>query len=286
MFDVPGLALAIVRNRETVLARGYGVRRLGELARVDERTLFGIGSNTKLFTALALGLLVEDGKIAWDAPVISYLPWFRLSNPYVTQEITVRDLLVHRSGLGLGAGDLLLFPESTYTRNEVVRRLRSVPLATSFRSTYAYDNVLYLVAAEVIEAASGQSWEDFITTRILRRVGMDDSTVRHADASGRANVAATHAQVDGKLRLVRPIADDNINPAGGIDSSAQDMARWMNVFASDGKLPDGSRLFSERTFRELTTPVTLMPIASGGPAELALLTPQFRAYALGLGVED
>jgi CubicO group peptidase (beta-lactamase class C family) len=136
-FNVPGLALAIVRNGQTVLARGYGVRRLSEPARVDERTLFGIGSNTKLFTALALGLLVEDGKIAWDAPVITYLPWFRLANPYVTQEITVRDLLVHRSGLGLGAGDLLIFPETTYTRNDVVRRLRSVPLATSFRSAYA-----------------------------------------------------------------------------------------------------------------------------------------------------
>jgi CubicO group peptidase (beta-lactamase class C family) len=285
-FNVPGLSIAIVRNGQTVLTRGYGVRRMGEPARVDERTLFGIGSNTKLFTALALGLLVEDGKVAWDLPVITYLPWFRLSNPYVTQEITVRDLLVHRSGLGLGAGDLLLFPESTYTRNELVRRLRSVPLATSFRSTYAYDNVLYLAAAEVIEAVSGLSWEDFVRTRILRRVGMDDSTVRHADAAGRANLSATHAEVEGKLRLVRPLADDKINPAGGIDSSAQDMARWMNVFVSGGKLADGSRLFSERTFRELTTPVTLIPIGGGRAAELAALTPQFRAYALGLVVED
>ena len=285
-FNVPGLSLAIVRNGETVLARGYGVRRLGEPARVDEHTLFGIGSNTKLFTALALGLLVEDGKVAWDTPVITYLPWFRLSNAYVTQEITVRDLLVHRSGLGLGAGDLLIFPETTYTRNEVVRRLRYVPLATSFRSAYAYDNVLYLVAAEIIEALSGQSWEDFVKSRILQRVGMEDTTVRHGDALTRDNVAATHAEVDGKLRLVRRFNDDKVNAAGGINSSAQDMAKWLNVIASGGKLPDGSRLISERTFRDLTTPVTIMPIGGGRPPEVAALTPQFRAYALGLVVEE
>ena len=285
-FNVPGLSLAVVRNGETVLARGYGVRRLGEPARVDEHTLFGIGSNTKVFTALALGLLVEEGKVAWDTPVINYLPWFRLSNPYVTQELTVRDLLVHRSGLGLGAGDLLIFPETTYTRNDVVRRLRSVPLATSFRSSYAYDNVLYLVAAEVIEAVSGQSWEDFVRARILRPVGMEDSTVRHGDALARDNVAATHAEVDGKLRVVRRFNDDKVNAAGGINSSAQDMAKWLNVMVSGGKLPDGSRLVSERILRDLTTPVTIMPIGGGRPPEVAALSPQFRAYALGLVVEE
>src|SRR4029079_8825692 len=134
-----------------------GVRRLGEPAPVDARTRFGIASNTKLFTATALALLVGVVKIKGDKPVITYLPAFAMSDPYVTHELTVRDLLVHRSGLGLGAGDLLWWPESTYDRKEIARRLRFIPLATSFRSAYAYDNVLYLVAGELIESVSGQS---------------------------------------------------------------------------------------------------------------------------------
>ena len=168
-FEVPGLALAVVKDGKVVAAKGYGVRRLGDSSPVDAGTLFGIASNTKVFTAVALGLLVEEGKIGWDVPVITYLPWFRLSDPYVTRELTVRDLLVHRSGLGLGAGDLLWWPESTYDRKEIARRLKDLPLSTSFRSAYAYDNVLYLIAGEVIEAISGQSWEDFVAAAFSRR---------------------------------------------------------------------------------------------------------------------
>ena len=152
-----------------VVAKGYGVRKLGEPTPVDARTLFGIASNTKAFTATALGLLVEERKIEWDAPVIRYLPSFAMWDPYVTRELTIRDLLVHRSGLGLGAGDLLWWPPSTYDRKEIARRLRFIPPATSFRSAYAYDNVLYLVAGEVIEADRGQSWEDFVASASSRR---------------------------------------------------------------------------------------------------------------------
>jgi hypothetical protein len=135
---------------------------MGHPAPVDQGTRFGIASNTKLFTATALALLVEEGKLEWDAPVVRYLPWFAMYDPYVTRELSVRDLLVHRSGLGLGAGDLLHWPPSTYDRKEIARRLRFIPPATSFRSAYAYDNVLYIVAGEVIEAVSGQSWEAFV----------------------------------------------------------------------------------------------------------------------------
>jgi CubicO group peptidase (beta-lactamase class C family) len=284
-FEVPGLALAIVKDGEVVAAKGYGVRKLGEPASVDPQTLFGIASNTKVFTAVALGLLVEEGKLAWDAPVISYLPWFRLSDPYVTRELTVRDLLVHRSGLGLGAGDLLWWPESTYTRQEIARRLKDLPLATSFRSAYAYDNVLYLVAGEVIEAVGGQSWEDFVAARILKKVGMTRSNVRHSAATAGGNVATPHASVDGKVRVIRAFESDNTNPAGGINSNAEDMARWMNVMLAKGQLPDGSRLFSERTYRQLTTLVTPMTIPQV-PGELAALQPNFLGYALGLNVVD
>jgi CubicO group peptidase (beta-lactamase class C family) len=284
-FDVPGLALAIVKDDAVVVAKGYGVRRLGEPAPVDARTLFGIASNTKAFTATAIGLLVEDKKIEWDAPVIRYLPSFAMADPYVTRELTVRDLLVHRSGLGLGAGDLLWWPASTYTRKQIAQRLRFIAPATSFRSAYAYDNVLYLIAGELIESISGQSWEDFVASRILAKVGMTGSNVRHSAAAAGGNVASPHASIDGKVRPIAPFDSDNTNPAGGINSSAEDMAKWIRVQLSGGRLADGSRLFSPATARELTSVVTPIPIADP-PPELAPLKPFFRGYALGFDVRE
>jgi CubicO group peptidase (beta-lactamase class C family) len=284
-FEVPGISLAVVKDGAVVVARGYGVKKLGETAPVDERTLFGIASNTKAFTATALGILVDEGKIRWDAPVIDYVPWFQLSDPYVTREMTVRDLLVHRSGLGLGAGDLLWWPSSTYDRKEIARRLRYLPLASSFRSTYAYDNVLYLVAGEVIEAVSGQSWEDFVRTRILTRVGMTTSNVRHSDAARGGNVATPHAAVDGKVRPIAPFDSDNTNPAGGINSNAVDMAKWLIVQLGEGRLPNGTALIQPATARQLTTVVTPIPIGTGAP-ELRELRPNFQGYGLGFGLRD
>jgi len=284
-FEVPGIALAIVKDGKVVFAKGFGVRRLGEPATVDEKTLFGIASNTKVFTAVALGLLVEAGKLAWDAPVIDYLPGFQMWDPYVTRELTVRDLLVHRSGLGLGAGDLLWWPASTYNRKEIARRLRFIKPAASFRGAYAYDNVLYLVAGELIEAVSGKSWEDFVAGRILARVGMTSSNVYHSAAIDGGNVAATHARVEGVVRPIKPLVSDNTNPAGGINSCAEDMAKWLQTLLADGKLPDGSRLYSEQTARELVAPVTPEPNPEP-PAEIAALKSNINFYALGLNIQD
>jgi CubicO group peptidase (beta-lactamase class C family) len=284
-FDVPGIGLAIVKDDQVVAAKGFGVRKLGEPAPVDARTLFGIASNTKAFTATALGLLVEEQKIEWDAPVVRYLPGFSMWDPFVTRELTVRDLLVHRSGLGLGAGDLLWWPASTYDRKEIARRLRFIPPATSFRSAYAYDNVLYLVAGEVIEAVSGQSWETFVSSRILAKVGMTGSNVRLSASSAGGNIAATHAPIDGKVRPIKPFDSDNTNPAGGILSSAEDMAKWLRVQLSEGKLPDGSRLFSATTARQLAGIITPMSIGDP-PPELAPLKMNFHGYALGFDVRD
>ena len=283
-FEVPGVSLAIVKDGKVVAAKGYGIRKLGASAPVDERTLFGIASNTKAFTATALGMLVEEGKLEWDAPVINYLPWFQLSDPYVTRELTIRDLLVHRSGLGLGAGDLLWWPYSTYTRKEIAHRLRSIPLSTSFRSAYAYDNVLYLVAGEVVEAVTGQSWEDFVGTRIVKRIGMSQSTVT-CNFPRDGNVATTHAKVDGRLQIVQPDMSSNTSPARGIHSNAVDMAKWMIVQLDSGKLADGSRLFSPKTTRQLWSLVTPIPIGNPSP-ELEPLRANFNGYALGFGIRD
>jgi CubicO group peptidase (beta-lactamase class C family) len=284
-FEVPGVGLAIVKDGQVLLAKGYGVRQLGDPTPVDGKTLFGIASNTKAFTATALALLVEEGKLEWDAPVIRYLPWFQMWDPWVTRELTVRDLLVHRSGLGLGAGDLLWWPPTALDRAEIARRLRFIPPATSFRTAYAYDNVLYTVAGEVIETVSGRSWEDFVGSRILARVGMAGSNVMHSGAGLSGNVAIPHARIEGTVRPVAPFLADNVNPAGGINASAEDMARWLVVQLDSGRLADGSRLFAPRTTRELWTIVT--PIPTGTPApELAPLRSSFNGYALGFGVRD
>jgi CubicO group peptidase (beta-lactamase class C family) len=284
-FTVPGVAVAIVKDGQVVLARGYGVRRLGEPTPVDAQTQFGIASNTKVFTATALAILVEEGKVEWDAPVIQYLPWFAMYDPYVTRELTVRDLLVHRSGLGLGAGDLLWWPPSTYDRKEIARRLRYIRPATSFRSAYAYDNVLYLVAGELIEAVSGQRWEAFVRTRILDRVGMSHSDVNHSAAGRSGNVATTHAEVNDTVRPVAPFLSDNTNPAGGIMSGAEDMAKWVMVQLDSGRVADGSPLISPASIRQIWREVTPEPI-SDAPPGLPHLRPKMSGYALGLETRD
>ncbi len=283
-FQVPGISLAIVKDGNVVLEKGYGVRTLGDTTPVDAHTLFGIASNTKAFTATAIAMLVEAGKLNWDAPVINYLPWFQLSDPYVTREMTIRDLLVHRSGLGLGAGDLLLWPPSTYSRKEISRQLRYVPLSTSFRSTYAYDNVLYLIAGEVVETISGTSWEDFVATRILSHVGMSQSTVT-CDFPRNGNVSTTHASINGRVQVVKPYTNSTTNPAGGINSNAEDMAKWMIVQLDSGRLADGSRLFSPNTTRQLWAMVTPIPIGSPSP-ELKPLQANFSGCALGFFIRD
>lgn len=284
-FQVPGLSVAIVKDGKVVVAKGFGVREMGKPEKVDSHTRFGIASNTKAFTAAALAILVEEGKLEWNAPVIDYLPGFAMYDPYVTREITVRDLLVHRSGLGLGAGDLMWWPSSDYSRKEIVRRLRYIKPATSFRSAYAYDNVLYSVAGEVVQAVSGQSWEDFISSRILAKVGMTGSNVRTTMAAKGDDDATPHAEVDGTVRPITPFRNDNVDPAGGINSSAADMAKWLIVQLDSGRVSDGSRLFSPRSTRQLWAMVTPIPIGNPAPG-LEALRPQFNGYALGLGVRD
>ncbi|MCA9767880.1 MAG: serine hydrolase [Gemmatimonadetes bacterium] len=281
--EVPGLAIAVVQDGRVILAKGYGVRALGANDRVDEHTLFGIASNTKAFTATALALLVEEGKLGWEDPVIEHLPWFRLSDAWVTSQLTIRDLLVHRSGLGLGAGDLLWWPSSTYTRREVAERLRFLPLVTSFRSAYAYDNVLYTVAGEVIEAVSGMSWEAVVQQRILDPVGMTDSRIRHPGIMGTPNISGTHARVEGTVRAITPFTSDNTNPAGGITASATDMAKWLQVQLDSGRVAGATRLFRPTTTRELWRIVTPQPEVVAPPLLAPLATP-IRGYALGFEV--
>jgi CubicO group peptidase (beta-lactamase class C family) len=188
-FGVPGIAVAIVKDGQVVMEQGFGDKSLDPKQPVDAHTLFAIASNTKAFTAAALQQLDEAGKLKMDDRVIDHLPWFRMSDPYVTHEMRIRDLLAHRSGLSLGAGDLLYWPPTSYTTKEVVERLKHVPIKNGFRSGYAYDNILFAVATLVIEQASGQSYADYVRTHLFQPVGMDESLIDKNDIKPGMDVA-------------------------------------------------------------------------------------------------
>lgn len=237
VFEVPGVSVAIVKDGKVVLAKGYGVRKLGEGLEVDENTMFGIGSNTKAFTTAALATLVDEGRIAWDDPVYGRLPGFAMYDPYVSHEMTIRDLLAHRSGLGLGEGDLL-FLYSTYTREQIISKLRFLKPAYSFRSRFGYDNLLYMAAGQVIPAVTGESWDDYISERIFAPLGMKNSNVSSTAFESGLDYGWPHARVDGKLKVIDFQVLDNVGPAGAINSCAADMAKWILLQLNQGKLVD------------------------------------------------
>src|SRR5277367_3046127 len=291
VFDVPGMAVAIVKDGKIVLAKGYGVRKLGDAAPVDEHTMFGIGSNTKAFTTAALATLVDAGKLSWDDPVYQRLPGFVMYDPYVSHEMTIRDLLTHRSGMGLGEGDLLFWPHSTYTREEIIYKLRFMKPASSFRSHYAYDNLLYMTAGQIIPAVTGTSWDDYIRQHIFTPLGVNHSNVSNANIKPGDNVAFPHSRVDGKLQVIPFEVLDNAGPAGAINSGAADMAKWVQLQLNRGKFTDhdrtenDGRLFTEQRSREMWTPQTILPIGDPPPL-LAGLKANFADYALGWGLRD
>src|SRR5207302_6959132 len=197
---VPGMAIAIVENGKTSLAKGYGIKKLGSPEPVDADSIFPTGSTGKAFTAADLAILVDQGRIGWDDKVIDHLPGFQMYDPWATREMTIRDLLVHRSGLGLGAGDLLFVPRSNLSRAEAVNRLRYIKPATSFRYGFAYDNVLYMVAGQLIEAVTGTTWEAFTADQIFKPVDMIHSTSDDEVRFKTPNRAQPHARANGPLR--------------------------------------------------------------------------------------
>ena len=285
-FEVPGIAVAVVQDGQVLLERGWGVREIGKPAPVDEHTLFAIASNTKAFTAASLSMLADEGKLSLDDRVVDHLPGFRMSDPYVTGQMRIRDLLTHRSGLGLGAGDLLFWPGSDYRNEEVVRRLKDVPLKTGFRERYAYDNILYAVATRVIEEVSGQSYAQFLQQRFLDPLGMG-GTRFNADALRPGdNVATGHAKADfTTLRPTFPLTWHNAAGAGGIYSSVHDMGRWMRAQLAGGTFtdPQGNeqRLFSRERQKEMWSLLSPMPIAEPPVPQLAAARPDFLGYGEG-----
>ncbi|MBD8525772.1 serine hydrolase [Pseudomarimonas arenosa] len=292
-FQVPGIAMAIVHDGKVVFAGGSGLRELGTTDAVDAHTQFAIASLTKAFTATALSILADEGKLDLDDRVIDHLPEFAMADPFVSREMRLRDLLVHRSGLALGAGDLLFWPASSLSTTEIVQRLRQVPLSTSFRADYAYDNVLYAVATLVIERVAGLSFFDFLQQRIFDPAGLRETRV-NADAlqPGDSNIAVGHAKFDlSELRTVPPMTWSNNPGAGGLYSSVHDLARWMQIQLDGGLLGSDAegkerRLLSAERHAATWQLITPIPIRPARIEALAPATPQFLGYGLGWVISE
>ncbi len=282
-FEVPGMAVGIVKDGKLIYSKGYGVREFGKSGAVDADTLFQIGSNTKAFTTAALSILVDEGKISWDDKVIDHLPQFRMYDPYVTREFTIRDLLTHRSGLGLGAGDLMVFPESDITRDEIIHGLRYLKPVSSFRSQFDYDNTLYMVAGQIIPAVTGKSWEEFVETRIIAPLGMQPCSSTYGRIRDRRNVASPHVVVEGKLSVVPVMNIDAIGPAGTINCSIDGMAKWLMTQLEAGKSPSGKQIFSQARNAEMWSVVTPTSV---NPMSASMMRTHFAGYGLGWGLED
>ncbi|RMF60277.1 MAG: serine hydrolase [Calditrichaeota bacterium] len=281
-WGVPGVAVGVVKDGKLVYRKGFGEREIGKGDRVDGNTLFAIASNSKAFTATAIGLLVSEGKFSWDDPVIKYLPDFQLYDPVATRKITLRDLLCHRSGLGTWSGDLTWFG-SIYDQQEVIRRIRFQPPAFDFRTGYGYSNLMFVVAGAVIEKVTGQSWGEFIESRIFKPLGMERSNTTVTILEKMENVAQPHTRYQGELVTIPYRNVDNAPAPGAINSSVNDLARWLIMQMGWGKY-QGKTVVDSQIVAEMRKPHTLIPISAA--RKKLMPSTHFLAYGLGWFLTD
>lgn len=282
VWHVPGMAVAIVKDDSLVFAKGYGVLEQGKPAMVNEHTRFAIGSTTKAMTVAALAMLVDEGKIHWDDRVIDYFPDFRLYDPWVTREVTIRDLLTHRTGLP-NLDLLWVIPQNQLSLSAMIHRFRYVKPESSFRSNWEYENVMYAVLGGIVAQASGMSWEQFIRTRIFAPIGMTESIALVSELPGQPNVATPYAENGGGVHVVPILNTDGVASAGSVWSSVSDMSKWMRFMLDSGRVGN-KRLIQPATFREIITPQIQAPMAEYPALELAL--PHFFSYGFGWFVQD
>ncbi|MDF1558857.1 MAG: serine hydrolase [Bacteroidales bacterium] len=283
-FNVPGIAVAVLKDGEVIHMKGYGVRSIATGEKTDEKTLFAIASNTKAFTTAALGILIGEERVTWDTRVIDIIPEFRLYNSYVTEDFRIRDLLTHRSGLGLGAGDLMMWPDSAmFTADDIIRNLRHLKQASPYRTRYDYDNLLYVVAGEVVERVSGMSWEEFVETRIMKPLDMTGSSASFKGLRERSNIIDAHVPVDGSLQVAPKQENRLHNSSGGIYSNISDLSKWVICQLNRGRYGPNleKQIFSEKVHSEMWTPQTIKPLSENGP-----YNSHFSAYGLGWNLTD
>lgn len=248
-WDVPGLSVAIVQNDSIIFSKGYGVREYGKDTPVDENTLFVIASCSKAFTTAALAILVDNKKINWDDPVIKYLPGFQMYDPWVTNEITIRDLVTHRSGLATFSGDFLWI-NSTYNMDEIIKRAKYLQPSSGFRSKYGYQNIMFITAAQIIKAVTDSTWAQFVSAHFLNKLGMKNSNTSYVDLVKANNYSKSHFTKNGAVKAYSDTQIDNAHGALGINSSAQDMAQWIRLQLGKGNV-DGKQIFSEAQSNEM-----------------------------------
>lgn len=279
-FGGPGMAIAVVKDDRVVFAKGYGTRELGKDAPVDENTVFAIASNSKAFTTAALAILVDEGKISWDDKVSRYLTDFRLYDPWVTSELTIRDLVTHRVGLDTFSGDLLWY-ETTYSPDEVLKRVRFLKPVSGFRTTFGYQNLMFIAAGKVVEKVSGMSWCEFVTQRILRPLDMRDTVCSIKNLP--ENAAFPHNESGGSLRVLHRGNVDGAYSAAGLNSSVSDLAKWIRLQLAGGVF-EGKRIFSAARAWEMHQPYLAQQISE--PAFRANPTRHFSGVGLGWFVYD
>jgi CubicO group peptidase (beta-lactamase class C family) len=279
-WNVPGVGIALVRNDTVIYAKGYGVKEVGKGAPVTASTIFGIGSSSKAFTAATVAMLVDSQKVSLDAPAARYLPDFQLFDPYASREITVRDLLSHRSGLARGE---LAWYGSGFDRDEILHRVRFLQPTWSFRSQFGYQNIMYLAAGQVAAHVARKSWDDVVRDRIFLPLGMTSSSTSIRTIAGANDVATPHAEVSDTVRAITWRNIDNIAPAGSINSNVVDMAQWVRLHLNKGMF-GGKRIISERMIDEMHSPQTVIRLDTASRR----MNPytHLQAYGLGWFLED
>lgn len=283
-FDVPGMSVGIIKDGKVIYSKGFGVASLNTKLPMNDQTLVGIASNSKGFTCTALAMLADEGKLSFDDKVTKYIPELQMYDPYVTQELTIKDLVTHRAGLGLGQGDLMFFPEGgTQSVQDIIKNLKFLKPAHSFRSTMDYNNIMFIVAGEVIHRVSGMEWADFIEQRIMKPVGMSGSfgSYKHAVAAHSQNIIAAHAPVNGKAVQVPHDWNDTANAAGGIISNIPDMLKWADFLMKGFTTSDGKKLVSDKQIQQLWQIQQPIPVALKNPYDT-----HFYGYGMGWFLSD
>ncbi|MFU8811522.1 MAG: serine hydrolase [Balneolaceae bacterium] len=275
-WNIPGIAIGIVKDGEILFTGGFGVRKQSEPHPVDEQTQFGIASVSKNMTAVAIGMLVDQGILDWDDRVIDHLPWFRLSDTYATEQATIRDLLTHQVGVGRMLGNRLQFMTNHPTQ-ELLHHMRHHEFEQPFRQQYVYSNMMYAAAGEIVAAASGLEFGEYIERRLFEPLGMS-RTVPSITRLDESNAAWPHQEIEGEVVEIPRRNWDNATPAGGVNSTVADMAKWMNFYLGTTGEWNGKRLVRPETMREIQTPKVSLPTNSITGAQVS--------YGYGLRITD
>ncbi len=284
-FKVPGVAVAIIKDNNVVMSKGFGVIEYGKKAKVTPDTLFGIASNTKAMTAAILAGLIDEGKLTWKTKIIDIIPEFQMPDAYVTREFSILDLLSHNSGLGLGAGDLMIWPQTTLTNKDVIKGLKYLPQVSSFRSEFAYDNLMYVIAGEIIKKITDMPWEDVIQEKIFTPLGMSNTRAKFSLISkNNKNVARAHVPIKGELHVVGGNFLEKFSSAGSVASSVNDMTYWLKAQLNKGQYnSQDTRLFSEKQSHAMWQARTLLPVSDAATKQDKT---HFSAYGLGWFLKD